>query len=182
MAKVMYKVDEVVNLIKQNKRLLLAGDDGLLKQLPDGEWIAGTIPYFMAEDGGVSTNEMILVDEIPDFVKGVRFKSYDVDSIKDIYKDGFENGFTIVVIPCASMVHLTFAMHAPEYDQFATKPLIGWVSGVFLNELAFKTAKTFTCSGGSMSDKLAVAMHIELPAEKYSEIPAAVQPVARAGD
>lgn len=170
MQKIMYKPGEVADLIKLNKCLLLAGEESLLKQLPEGKWIGGTIPYFMAENGGLSSRELILVNEIPNFASNINIKSYNIDSIKDIYTDGFENGFTILIIPCASELHLSFAVNAPEYAQFATKPLIGWVSGVNLNELSFKTAKSFACTSGSMSDKQAVAMHIELPSGKYAEI------------
>lgn len=37
-------VKQVAELIKTGKTLLIAGDEKLLKQLPKGSWIAGTIP------------------------------------------------------------------------------------------------------------------------------------------
>ena len=55
----MYKIDEVIYLIKQDKRLLLAGDEELLKKLPEGNWIGGSIPYFMAENGGMLSKDDI---------------------------------------------------------------------------------------------------------------------------
>lgn len=46
-------VKQVAELIKTGKTLLIAGDEKLLKQLPKGSWIAGTIPYLMDYSGGI---------------------------------------------------------------------------------------------------------------------------------
>lgn len=166
----MYKIDEVINMIRQDKKLLLAGDEELLKKLPDGNWIGGSIPYFMTESGGMVSKDLILVNEIPSFVKEIKCKSYDIATIKNVYKDGFENGFSVIIIPGFSETHLSFAINAPDYKEFATKPLIGWISGFLLDDPNGKTAKTFIGSGKSVSDKNAVVMHICLPSEKYAEI------------
>lgn len=40
---------EVSELIMKNKILIIAGDENLLLQLPLGNWIGGSIPYFMKE-------------------------------------------------------------------------------------------------------------------------------------
>lgn len=166
----MYSVEEVISLIKQNKPLLLAGDEELLKKLPEGKWIGGSIPYFMAENGGMLSKNLIQVNEIPTFFSDVKLKSYDIANIKDIYKDGFDNGFSVIIIPASSETHLSFAIHAPDYKEFATKPLIGWISGVLLDDLGKKTPKTFLGSGQNINEKDAVAMHVSLPTGKYAEI------------
>jgi hypothetical protein len=170
MKKVMYQLEEVVDLIKQNKILLLAGDEELLKKLPEGSWIGGSIPYFMAENGGMMTKDLIMVNEIPSFVEEFNSRSYDISDIKNIYKDGYDNGFTVVIIPASSDTHLSFAINAPDYRHFAAKPLIGWISGVLLEDLGKKTPKTFIGAGKSASNRNAVAMHVKLPAEKFAEI------------
>ncbi len=166
----MHTPEEVATLISEGKNLLLAGDEALLEQLPKGNWIGGSIPYFMSEKGGITSKEAILVDEIPDVATNISLKSYDFASIKNIYKDGYENGFTIVIIPASSETHLTFAINAPDYKDFALKPLIGWISGVKLDELGQKTPKTFIGTGPDKSEKKAVAMHVELPKGKFAEI------------
>jgi hypothetical protein len=170
MKKKMHTVDEVSRLISEGKSLLLAGDEELLKQLPEGNWIGGSIPYFMSENGGLSSKELILVDEIPAFVTNTCIKSYDFASINNIYKDGYDHGFTVVIIPASSDTHLTFAINAPDYKDFALKPLIGWISGVLLDELGQKTSKTFIGLGPDVSSKNAVAMHVELPSQKFAEV------------
>ena len=45
----LYDVIEVKSKITHGERLLLAGDESLLKVLPAGNWIGGSIPYFMTE-------------------------------------------------------------------------------------------------------------------------------------
>ncbi len=170
MKKVMFKIDEVISLIKQDKILLLAGDEELLKKLPKGNWIGGSIPYFMAEDGGMVTQELIQVTEINSSVKDISCKSYDIATIKNVYKDGYDRGFSFIIIPGTSETHLSFAIHAPDYKEFASKPLIGWISGVMLNDLGKKTPKTFIGSGDSISDKNAVVMHVNLSAGKYADL------------
>lgn len=42
----------VASQIGSGKSLFLAGDENLLKRLPKGNWIGGTIPYFMDRRGG----------------------------------------------------------------------------------------------------------------------------------
>lgn len=166
----MYSIEEVATLINQGKKLLLAGDEALLSKLPKGQWIGGSIPYFMAENGGMQSNQQILVDEIPALATDVKLKSYDIANIKDIYKEGYDNGFTVVIIPASCETHLSFAINAPDYKEFATKPLIGWISGVLLDDLGKKTPKTFIGSGKNVSEKDAVAMHVSLPKSKYADI------------
>jgi len=170
MKKSFYQVDEVIKMIQQGKNLLLSGDEDLLSKLPDGNWIGGTTPYFMTEQGGEISRDFIMVDEIPDSAEEVLCKSYDISNIQNVYKDGFEKGFSIIIIPSASKVHLSFALNANEYEGFATKPLIGWISGLLLDDLNVNTAKTFLKSGNSESDSNAVVMHVKLPSSQYAEI------------
>src|SRR6266496_2446272 len=54
------EVDEVAERIRRGEPLLLAGDESRLKLLPRGDWIAGTIPYFMSDEGGVSQRRRVV--------------------------------------------------------------------------------------------------------------------------
>lgn len=170
MKKVMYDIADVKQMINSGKRLLLAGDEKLLSQLPKGNWIGGTIPYFMAENGGMVSQDLILVNELPEFIEEISLKSYDIATIKNVYKDGYDNGFSIIIIPSGSETHLSFAINAPDYKEFATKPLIGWISGTLLEDIGKVSPKTFFGDGKAPSDKNAVVLHAKLPANKYAEI------------
>ncbi len=168
--RVMFDLEEVKAQIAQQKNLLLAGDEETLKQLPTGNWIGGTIPYFMGEDGGLSTREKIYVTELPDFIVNAAIKVYDEETINTVYNDAPENGFSVIIIPASSAIHLSFALNAPDYPSFATRPLIGWISGMHLDDLGKTSAKVVNGKTMEVFENSAVVMHITLPENKYAEI------------
>ncbi|HPI89341.1 MAG TPA: hypothetical protein PK859_08540 [Spirochaetota bacterium] len=170
MNQVMFSVGEVKKMIEEGRKLILAGDEALLRSLPEGHWIGGTIPYFMAEKGGVLSNDKIYVTEIPGYIKKMVFKTYQEGSVSSIYTDAPERGFTVVIIPASSATHLSFALKAPTYDGFATSPLIGWISGVHVDNIGKVKPLVFFGEKGKVMDDEAVAIHASLPEEKYADI------------
>ena len=84
MTHILLTIDEVKDKVSQGKKLLLAGEEEILKQLPKGKWIGGTIPYFMAEEGGLETREKVFVTELPDFIEDISIKVYNEDTISDV--------------------------------------------------------------------------------------------------
>ena len=44
-------LEETRRLIEAGELLLIAASQELLDQLPAGQWLGGTIPYFMSEAG-----------------------------------------------------------------------------------------------------------------------------------
>ncbi len=143
MPSVMHSVDEVRDLIQSGKALLLAGDEAQLSKLPKGNWIGGTIPYFIGDEGGVCSRELIHVTMLPDAVLAVSIDRYDENTISTVYTDGTDAGFSLIIIPSSSATHLAFALNAPTYPSFGVKPLVGWISGVHLSELGVATPKVF---------------------------------------
>ncbi len=166
----MLKKDQVVDLIKDGKKLILAGCETLLSQLPPGDWIGGSIPYFMGPKGGESTNESIFVTQLPDYVIGSTVRKYNDENIHSIYNDAPQNGLSIIIIPASSPTHLTFALNSTNYKGFATKPLIGWISGVHLNKLSVLKPKVFYGPHMEASENGAVVFNIELPENKVADI------------
>jgi len=166
--KSLLSVADTIKKISEGRPLLLAGDEEALKQLPRGAWIAGTIPYFMTESGGSSSRDQVFVTELPDDVAGATLHVYDESSIRRIYDDMPENGFTVVILPALTPIHGSFATDAPTYHRFATRPLVGWISGVHLTDLGKVTPKVFA-NGQVYTDK-AVALHVALPAGKAAEV------------
>lgn len=165
----MYSVEEIGQLIANGKKLLLAGDENLLGKLPKGDWIGGSTPYFMSDKGGIITKEKIYANILPDYVSNIKIKTYDIASIKDVYKDCYDNGFSVIIIPAFSETHLSFAINAPDYKDFAVHPMIGWISGYYLGDSG-ANAKSFAGNQSSASTKDAVVMHIELPKGKYADL------------
>ena len=170
MKKVLFNINEVTTMISDGKNLLIAADEKLLRQLPKGNWIAGSIPYFMGDEGGITSRDKLFVNELPKNIDKYEIKEYSTENINQIYKDAPGNGFTILIIPASCPLHLSFALNAPNYEGFATSPLIGWISGVMLDDLGKVTPKIMMGDTLKISDSTAVAMHVFLPKDTYAEL------------
>jgi hypothetical protein len=142
----------------------------LLRQLPAGDWIGGTIPYFMTDEGGGCFRDKIHVNELPEFVSGIDIRVYGEETIPEVYVDAPENGFSVIIIPARSTVHLSFALNAPNYEKFAVRPLVGWISGVHLDDLGKAFPKVFNGRGPEAVENAAVVMHVSLPKNKIADI------------
>lgn len=166
----LYDLIEVKSKITKGQKLLLAGDESLLKSLPAGKWIGGSIPYFMTEEGGLTTRHKIYVTELPEAASDLSIKVYDATNLAGIYADAPKNGFSVIIMPGSSNTHLEFALHAPQYDDFGHSPLIGWIAGVHLDDLTNIAPKVFNGQTQSMLEDAAVVMHVSLPASQVAEI------------
>jgi len=170
MRQVLYTIAEVKSKIEQGRGLLLAGDEASLRQLPAGNWIGGTIPYFVGEAGGLSTREKIYVTEVPDYVQSFEVKVYNTESIANVYEDIPENGFGFIILPASSEIHKAFALNAPTYPGFATRPLIGWISGVHLTDLGKVTPKVFDGAHLQVMQDQSVVMQVKLKSGKIADL------------
>ncbi len=159
----LYTLTEAAEAISSGAPLLIAGDEELLTQLPEGRWIGGTIPYFMTAEGGQVNRDLVYVDTLPAQVTNVSVHSYDAADLHRLPKDAFGNGFSVIIVPANSAAHATYAADAAEFPGLFDRPVVGWVSGVHLNDLGTDTAKVFAGSGSRISADEAVVMHVELP-------------------
>lgn len=162
---------EVAKRISAGQTLLLAGEEKLLKELPNGKWIAGTIPYFISpEQGGLVSQDKIFVTDISAMSAGVDIKAYDQDQLGQVYVEGGDSGFSFIILPAMSAVHSAFAINAPNYKDFGARPLIGWVSGVHLDDLGTVSPKVFNGQTGEVIDQAAIVMHVTLPQGKTVDV------------
>ncbi|MET4693199.1 DUF6976 family protein [Endozoicomonas lisbonensis] len=166
--KKLQSVKEVIQLIEAGKVLSLAGDERVLSQLPEGNWVAGSTPYFMGESQGEFSQEKVYVDEISDDATQHKIITYDKQSLPSFTRDRFDNGYTILVIPAFSEVHSDFALHADGYDFLYDNPVLGWVSGIDLN--SSDTPKVYDGSTGTELTDGVVALHVELPTNKMPQL------------
>ena len=162
--------DEISKYIADGRVLLLAGEEEALSGLPKGNWIGGTIPYFMDETGGLVSRDRIFATELPPDVIRTTIKEYDEKSIGSIASDAFENGFTFLVIPSGSKVHVKYAQDAPNFDGIFLHPVVGWISGIHLSDMGGKTPKVFNGKDLKRSDSSAIAIHCELTPKKSCRI------------
>ena len=168
----MMELDAVKELIQAGDFLMIAADENILSQLPAGNWIAGTIPYFMDNTGGIISREKIFVHNI----KGCqsnnppRITIYDNHSIGRIATDAPAHGFTITIMPALSDVHLNYAQNAPDFPNMFFTPLVGWISGYHLDDDHQVAKVGFGPGGGVLMDKQAVAMHVPLPENQVANV------------
>ena len=159
--------NDLIKLIESGKLLHIAGTEGLLKKLPKGNWIGGSTEYFMAKSGGKVSDELLYVTEFKYDVFNI--KTYDANEIKDIAKEGFDNGISILIIPFDSPVHIAYAEHAAEYEDIFMKPVVGWISGLNLGKQG-QTPIVVNGSTGKVCSDTAVCLHIELPSDKMANV------------
>ena len=166
--KKLQSVNEVSQLIKQGFVLSLAGDERVIRQLPKGQWIAGTTPYFMTEEQGLFSQDMVYVDVVSNAVIGHKIMDYSCETINKITADRFDNGYTILVIPAFSQLHSDYALKASEIPGIYDTPMLGWVSGIDLDST--DQPKIFNGETGQWSSEKSVALHIQLPAHKMAQL------------
>jgi hypothetical protein len=162
--------DIVKKEIESGKSLFLAGDEEILRTLPRGNWVAGTIPYFMDSAGGTVSRDKVDVTELPHPAILQFIRWYGDAELAEIAANTPDPGFTFLILPAGSKAHLEYAQHAPDYPDIFLKPVIGWISGVLLEDLGKKTPKAVNGKTGEFSDAKGIAMHCSLPAGKAASI------------
>jgi len=159
--------EETSKLITDGKLLHIAGTGELLKKLPKGKWIGGSTEYFMAKDGGKVSGDLLFVDEFPSekSIENFAIKSYDVQNIKNVTEDAFENGFSILIVPFDSALHKEYAQNAAGYNKMFMKIIVGWISGINLGKAGQTPLAVNGMTLEAFSDK-AVALHLQTPEDK----------------
>jgi len=90
--------------------------------------------------------------------------------LADLYRDAPDNGFTFLVLPASTEVHKTFAEQAPSYDGFLLRPVVGWVTGVRVDQIGKEAPAVFNGKTGKSFDARAAALHVSLPANKVVDL------------
>jgi len=163
-------VQAASELIRNGNALTLAGPESALDQLPAGNWIGGTIPYFMLTEGGVVANEgKVFVNNLA-AIGQISFASYGSDDLAGIAGNGPENGFALTIIPAGSTAHQKFAADAANFEDAFVKPTVGWIAGVHLSELGSKTPKVYDGRTSTKYEDRAVVAYVSLPEDKLASI------------
>lgn len=164
----LYKIETVIKFIEEGRLLALAADERVLSLLPKGNWIAGTLPYFMDIDKGVFTQDLIFVNELSNYTSNFLIKNYDEFSIDKVVSDSYENGYTLIIIPAFQKVHQEFSIKTEENQDLYNNPIVGWVSGINLDSK--DVPKTFSGNTAQSYTNEIVAIHIELPSTKFAQL------------
>ncbi|MCR5099422.1 MAG: hypothetical protein K6B14_10830 [Lachnospiraceae bacterium] len=162
-------LEETIELINKGKTLHIAGDEGLLDKLPRGNWIGGTTPYFISEEGGVFSKERLFVNEI-DYGQETRIASYGKYNVFQIVEECYDNGLTMLLMPYGSDVARKYAKEAPEVDELLMHPVIGWITGMDLELGGQVQARVYDGTVGESYTDRAVVMYIRLPEGKSAMV------------
>lgn len=166
----MYKKEEVVKMIEAGEKMLLAADSRILADLPKGNWIGGSIPYFMGDEGGLATKEEIFVNKLSDYVSDIKVSLYGAGELASIPKDYPAEGVSFIIVPATSEAHIKFANEVSSYDGIFNSPLVGWISGVHLDDLGKDTPLVFDGTTGESSSDKAVVLHGSLKDGYHAEV------------
>ncbi len=156
--------------IRSGAYLCIAADETLLRRLPPGNWVAGSIPYFMGQNGGQTSREQLFVTELPTHAGAPLLRWYDPASLGRIALDAPAHGLTVLIVPAFSEVHSRFAREAPGFEDLYLKPLVGWIAGVHLDDLGKAAPVVVNGQSLTFSGDRALAIHIPLPASIYPRI------------
>lgn len=151
-------VDQAAGAISAKKTLLLAGSEEVLEKMPPGNWIGGTIPYFMTPEGGLCSTGHVFATELPTAMPFKGICAYNSKTLDRIYTDASGATAAFILIPGMSDVHEAFALGAPWFPQFGMSPLVGWVAGVHLDDIKTRSPRVFSGQGHSGTEE-AVVMH-----------------------
>ena len=163
-------VQAASELIEKGLALSIAGPEAALDQLPQGDWIGGTIPYFMLASGGaVVTDARVFVTDLSSLGR-VSIQSYGADELQGICANAPENGFSIAIIPAGSAAHQRFAAEAANYEGAFLKPTVGWISGVHLSQLGSATPKVYDGRSAQKYENRAVVAYVTLPDERLASV------------
>lgn len=158
---------QTVELIDAKKLLHISGNGNLLQKLPKGNWIGGSTEYFMPKGGGEIRDDMLDVSELQ--FNEYKFAYYDEKTLDSIVNDTYPNGFSIIILPFDSKVHIQYAQNAANYNEIFLQNIVGWVSGFNLASSNSTAIAVNGYSGETFMDK-AVALHIGLPEDKNVSI------------
>ena len=154
------ELKEAVRLINEGRTLHIAADDTLLKQLPKGKWIGGTTPYFIGDEGGIFSRDMLFVNEI-DYAEEISVRVYGKYNVFQLVEECYDNGMAILIMPYGSNVAAKYAREAPEVEELLMHPTFGWISGYDLD--AGGEAKVYDGTTGNSYTDRAVVMYLKLP-------------------
>lgn len=156
--------DATADMIRSGATLAIAGDEDVLAALPNGNWIGGTIPYFMSQNGGITTRDQLFVTPLsfhPNLPPTIR--QYDAASLSQVCMEAPTNGFSLIILPAFSEAHFEYAHHASMYDDMFMKPLVGWIAGIHLDDMGKRSPKVRDGRSNALLENQAVVIHVPLP-------------------
>lgn len=162
--------EEVCALINSGNKLVITAEDAVMAKLPKGNWVGGTIPYFLTAEGGMFNQELYMVTDFTDTILDFKIIEYTESTIETVINDSFGNGFTFLMLPFLKPIHTRFALHIPNNSNLYNNPLLGFVVGTKLDVLGKKASKVYNGLTGQEFEEKGIAMHCSLPSDKVARL------------
>ena len=169
MKNAMMTAAEAAERIESGAVLMISGVEEVLATLPRGRWIGGTSVYFVTECGGQEDRDHVFVTELTS-AEDARCRYLSADDLPALTEDRFDNGVSLILIPGMSRAHAEFALKGARYSGLFEQPLMGWISGVHVEEIGTKTPKIVDGSTGEMHDDGAVLLHVRLKTGRVADL------------
>ena len=164
-------LEETAALIREGEVLSIAGAEALLDRLPAGAWVGGTSHYFLTNEGAIKTAEKIFVTRLPAGLTA-KIEYYPAGTLHRLVDEAPDNGFSLVVIPTASDALQQFSEQGRFWHDIFLKPVIGWVSGIDLEQLGRQRAAIYHGPSKRRLRDGAVVMQVSLPDDLLAAIEA----------
>lgn len=155
-------LSDTVALIAAGHPLSIAGPEALLAQLPRGAWIGGTTVYALTENGGARIDDRLFVTQFPE-ATGATIRHLPTEALDTLAQGYAPGGVSLVLIPAFSSAHSAFAMDGMGYPGLFDQPLMGWVTGVPVEEIGTTAPAVFDGATGLRHSDGALLMHLALP-------------------
>ncbi|MBC6409190.1 MAG: hypothetical protein GDA42_01840 [Ekhidna sp.] len=159
----LYTLEEAKEILGKGQTAVVGAEEDLLSQLPPGNWIGGTIPYFMDEEGGTISKEKVFLNLLNAPIKINKIKTYEEDVLSTIFDDYPEWGVSFIILPGLSSCAYRYPFAVKESNDVFKSPIIGWASGVLWEKVGEKTPKVIDGNTGRFYDNQALVMHCDLP-------------------
>ncbi len=158
----MLTVAEASKRIDAGTVMVIAGSEDLLAQLPRGAWIGGTTVYFVTDTGGAVVRDRLFCTSLSEAI-GASPRHVTVEDLPLISKGYHPGGFSMIMVPAFSVAHSDFAVEGQNYPGLFDQPLLGWVTGVHLDEVGTRAPMVFDGATGQGHDEGAMLLHVALP-------------------
>jgi hypothetical protein len=158
-------LEEASERIASGAVMSIAGEAALLAKLPQGRWIGGSTVYFMTADGGKVERARLFCSTFPEGTQATA-RFVPTDALSTIPQGYLSGGVSLVIIPAFSAAHARFAQDGAEYPHLFDQPLLGWISGVHLEEIGQVMPVVFDGATGQRHEDGAVVLHITTGAQQ----------------
>lgn len=169
MKNAMMSVAEATQRIESGAVLVIAGSESALSQLPPGKWVGGTSVYFVTDTGGCVDRENVFVTEF-ESARDARVVMYVGRDLDQLTANRFENGMSVILIPAFSEAHSDFALNGASFPGLFEQPLMGWISGVHLDDIATASPKVVDGATATIHAEGAAVLHVDIGQDMIADI------------